>query len=244
MEDIKAKVLNEISNINPNWLNYFNNLKHFEYYHQFINYITTVYFNNPNISPKLEDLFNPFKYTDPYEVLAVIISNTCDITSQGLAYSSRNLTKVHEVISRELTDEYKLFTGYDIIIKDPSFKSLAVQGVFMPNINLFYKVQFSKSPDCVKMFWEYIFKSLADLGCIVWFAWGSEDIEPYVNKILNISEESLDKKKPDEKAKVSTNPKLRDNKLTSDKFKGLGCFNICNKYLAQYHRKQIDWINI
>lgn len=240
---ITNQVYHELSIINSNWSALFKQLSTFEYYHQFIEYIINMYTNNPTTIPKLENIFNPFKYTDPYTVLAVIISNTCEKDSLGLAYSSSKLSKTTETISNELTKEYSLILGHDVVIQDPSFRKLATQGVFMPNINLFYGMNDNTSPDYVKLFWNDVLKYLSKLGCIIWFAWGS-DVEQIINKVLNISEESLDKKKPDEKAIVSTNPKIKDNKPLSPSFKGLGCFNICNRYLSQYHRKTINWINI
>ena len=230
----------EFNKIHPDWLKFFDQHKEQEFMNSFKNYVIRYYTDNKNVRPMIQDLFNPFKFCSPYDVRVIILNQTADNKSKGLAFSSDisdvQNNKAIEKIEDELTKEYQS----NIKISDPTFQKLASQGVFMPIIHLFSGVKVV--PTCVDMFWEYVLKFIKDLGNNIWFAWG--DNETFINKILDIKEDNLNKKKPDEKIIVNTNVKIRDNIPTGKSFKGLGCFMLCNHYLQQYHRKPIKWNNI
>jgi len=243
LEIITKQYNEEYSQINPNWLKYFKTFESQEFMQIFKQYIISVYTNNEQIYPTLDNLFNPFKYTDPFSIKVVILNQSCENRSLGLAYSNAYPSKSCLNIERELKQEYNRIYNRDISISDPSFKKLAIQGVFMPCIHLFNGISAAQIPQCVNMFWDLVFEILVKLGNIIWFAWG--DNERYINKILKIeNEDNLNKKKPDEKIIVNTNVKIRDNSPNGNSFKGSGCFCICNHYLKQFHREPINWINI
>ena len=232
----------EYSSINVNWLKYFKRFENQEFMNIFKQYIINTYVNNQIVYPSITDLFNPFKYTDPFTIKVVMLNQSCENRSLGLAYSSKTPSKACLNIEQELKREFnRLNNNVDITITDPSFEKLSRQGVFMPCIHLFYGI--SQVPQCIEMFWEHVFTLLVDLGNIIWFAWG--DNEKYINKLLKIeNEDNMNKKKPDDKIIVNTNVKLRDTAITGRSFKGTGCFCICNHYLKQFHREPIDWIHI
>ena len=231
----------EYSLINPGWLEYFKTFEDQEFMKAFKNYIITTYMNNQMVFPKLEDLFNPFKYTSPFSIKVVMLNQSCESHSLGLAYSNTTPSKACLAIEQELKREFNELINRDLSISDASFKKLARQGVFMPCIHLFYGA--SVVPACVDLFWNLVFNILTELGNIIWFAWG--DNERYINKLLKIEdEENLNKKKPDDKIIINTNIKLRDNTPGGRSFKGIGCFMICNHYLKQFHRTPIDWTSI
>lgn len=241
INNINAIYDNEYSSIHPNWLKYFKTFETQEFMNILKQYIINTYLNNSTVYPSITNLFNPFKYTDPFKIKVIMLNQTCENHSLGLAYSSNTASKACLNIEQELKREFNNLCNRDISISDPSFKKLSVQGVFMPCIHLFYNTP--QVPQCVEMFWNQIFSLLIDLGNIVWFAWG--DNEKYINKLLKIeNEDNMNKKKPDDKIIVNTNIKLRDNSVNGKNFKGVGCFCICNHYLKQFHREPIDWTHI
>jgi uracil DNA glycosylase len=241
VENITKIYNNEYSLIHPNWLKYFNTFESQDFMNILKDFIINTYLNNNVVYPALTDLFNPFKYTDPFKIKVVMLNQSCENHSLGLAFSSKTPSKACLAIEQELKREFNEQYNRDISISDPSFKKLSSQGVFMPCIHLFYGI--GQIPQCIEMFWNSIFKLLVDLGNIIWFAWG--DNERYINKLLNIeNEDNMNKKKPDDKIIVNTNVKLRDNAPGGRNFKGNGCFCICNHYLKQFHREPIDWMHI
>lgn len=238
MSNIESSYDFYYSQINKNWLKVFNILGS-EIIISLKKYIINKYTTDINTQPKLEHIFNPFIFTDPYNVKIVIMSHTCDAHSFGLAYSNSTSTKATLNIQNEIQKEYSDIVKYAINI-DPTFEKLAKQGVFMPNIHFFYGKQIE--PEFISIFWDNVFKFLERLGNIIWFAWG--DNETYINKILNISEDNLNKKKPDDKIVVRTNIKIRDNIPYGKNFKGNGCFILANHYLKQLYIEPIDWLKI
>ncbi len=240
-DNIRQIYEQEYSSIHPNWLKYFKTFEDQEFMKIFKDYIISIYSSNPSVVPAITNLFNPFKYTDPFTIKVVMLNQKCEPRGLGLAYSSSTASKSCLTIERELKREFNGIYNRDISICDPSFKKLSVQGVFMPCIHLFYGI--SQVPNCVELFWDHVFTLLVDLGNIIWFAWG--DNERYINRLLKIeNEDNMNKKKPDEKIIVNTNVKLRDTSVNGNSFKGIGCFCICNSYLKQFHRDPIDWVHI
>ena len=241
IDNITNIYLSEYASIHPNWLKYFKTFEDQAFMGFFKQYVINTYSNNSVVYPKLTDLFNPFKYTDPFTIKVIMLNQSCENHSLGLAFSSNAPSKACLTIEQELKREFNSLNNADVAITDPSFKKLSIQGVFMPCIHLFHGI--AQVPQCVEMFWDQVFTLLVDLGNIIWFAWG--DNERYINKLLKIeNEDNMNKKKPDEKIIVNTNVKLRDNMPTGKSFKGNGCFCICNHYLKQFHRTPIDWIHI
>jgi len=238
MSDIESIYDYNYSQINKNWLKIFNNIGS-EMLLSLKKYIVDKYNRDPNTHPSINNIFNPFKLTDPYDVKIVILSHACDSHSSGLAYSGDSQSKAVLNIQNELQREYSDIINYTINI-NPTFEKLARQGVFMPNIHFFYGK--SIEPQFISIFWENIFNFLERLGNIIWFAWG--DNETYINKILKVSEDNLNKKKPDDKIIVRTNVKIRDNNPYGRSFKGSGCFILANHYLKQFHREPINWLDI
>ena len=227
----------EFNKINDDWLKFFKPYLEQEFMMSFKKYIIKYYTDNKKVKPEITDIFNPFKYSSPYDIKVIILNQTADTDSKGLAFSSSQSNKAIENIENELSKEY----NKQVIISDPTFKKLASQGVFMPIIHLF-NGNSKTLPTCLEMFWETVFKFIKDLGNNVWFAWG--DNESYINKVLGVSEDNLNKKKPDEKIIVNTNAKIRDNIPSGRSFKGLGCFMLCNHYLKEYFREPINWTKI
>ena len=111
------------------------------------------------------------------------ISQACE-TSLILDADALNIIAENNAydIEQELKREFNRIYNRDITISDPSFKKLALQGVFMPCIELFYKAP--QIPKCVELFWSQVFKLIVDLGNTVWFAGGAN--ETYINKLLGI----------------------------------------------------------
>ena len=222
----------EFNKIHENWLKILKKYENQEFMNSFKKYVIDFYDNNIDAYPSIENLFNPFKYTDPYDIKVIILSLNCEKKSLGLAFSNEFKTSMCEKIEKEIQIEYRR----NVFISDISFKKLAAQGVFMPNINLFYTID--KSPMCVEIFWQKIFEFIILLGNNIWFAWGKNEV--YINKILHLEEEDNgNKKNPDDKIIINTNIKISDKY-----FKGNGCFIICNHYLKQYYKKPIEWTNI
>lgn len=225
----------EWKKINRHWLNFFdkqstimmNKLKQ---------YISQRYSNNPKTSPPLSKLFNPFKYTNPFSIQVVIMNQAASVDGIGYAFSSSDRSKAIINIEDEICKEYQ--TPH-FQITDEWFEHMSKQGVFMPVIRWFNGAR-DEIPMCVKEFWDAVFNYLQTLGNIIWFAWGGEN-ETYINRILNIAEDNVNKKKPDEKIRVITNVKIRDNTPSGKTFRGTGCFILANHYLKQYHRTGIKW---
>jgi len=228
----------EFNKIHPDWLKFFNQFRISEFMISFKKYVIKYYNENKNVKPSIRDLFNPFKYCSPYEIKVIILNQTAETSSKGLAFSSEiNSNSDNKAIislENELSKEY----GKNIKISDTTFEKLASQGVFMPIIHLFHSVKVV--PTCVDIFWNYVLTFIKDLGNNIWFAWGNDN-ETFINKILEVKEDNLNKKKPDEKIIVNTNVKIRDNIPTGRSFKGLGCFMLCNHYLKEYYRTPINW---
>lgn len=225
----------EWNKMNTRWLNFFAK-QNVIMMNQVKRYISQRYSNNPKTSPPLSKLFNPFKYTNPFSIQVVIMNQAASVDSIGYAFSSSDKTKTITNIEDEICKEYQT---PQFQITDEWFDNVSKQGVFMPVIRWFDGAR-DEIPIYVKQFWDTVFNYLQTLGNIIWFAWGSEN-EIYINRILNISEDNVNKKKPDEKIKVITNVKIRDNTPSGITFRGTGCFILANHYLKQYHRKGIRW---
>lgn len=202
-----------------------------KYLSNYKKYISDVYNENLNVKPKLNEILNPFKFVQPNKISVIILCEKALKNSCGLAYSSKEKNDYQEYIENKLNEEFYYVIHKTITITDPTFKKLASQGVFMPNINPFNTVI---KDDAFKLkygfllrdFWTEIFKELLIYSCFVWFSW-SPKIDEYLNKIL--------------KDKI-LNAKIRDN--MGKNFKGCGCFSRCNEYLIQYNKKIIDWEKI
>lgn len=207
---------------------------------RFIDYLISVYSQDPYIKPTIENVFNPFKFTVPHKISLIIAANTSHINSCGLAFSSSILLDIHKNLSKEINDEYKFYSIADATFNkefDKSMVSLAKQNVFMPILNIFpehYMAGFS-----IELFWEGIFNELNKYACMTYLVLDSS-VEPFVNKFVKTERSEEDKMKPNTPLNQYINAKVKMF-MTGANPKGLGGIMKCNSYIKQFYKEPINW---
>ena len=229
---------NEFGKIHENWQKLIKEKNVYDILKKYVIRGFTLY---PNAKPTMQNILKPFKYVSPEDVGLIIIADKPEIDSYGFAYSSLSKLPLHDAITNELHHEFKGIS--DTLTKqtiDSKMMALASQGAFMPILNMFVKIGKPES-DQIMIFWHVIFNELNKYSCMVYLVFRT-GIEEFVNEYVK-TEKGDDKPKPDDPINKYINCKIKAL-IDSTNFIGCGCFMRCNRYLKEYYKTPINWMNI
>lgn len=227
------------SGIPQNWIDYFDLEQLFSIYKK----LQEIAQNN-NILPKIDDLFNAFKYTNPADLKVVILGQDPypnKENAMGLSFSVKNGVKIPASLNnifKEIKSNYKEYE----MPNDGNLENWARQGILLLNTTL--TITEGKSNSHSNIGWNIIttniLKKLNDeKSHIIFIGWG-KNAQNTIENISNWINSNINNMKINEQKNVylfAPHP----SPMAKGAFFGNMHFIMINTLLKKWGKEEIQW---